>query len=139
MEMNVYGTISMLERGIRERIAEFLKEYGIDPEICRCLEYIGENGGCTASVVARELGQDRASVNRKLAKLGERGYICKRPGRRDSRSNTLYTTAAGKTILEGVRDIIGQWSQDIYASIGEDVFLKLSEAANRKDLSLALH
>lgn len=127
---DVYGTLSALEHGLWKRISAFLKEYGVDPETYRCLEFIQKNGGCTASVTAQELEQDRAAINRRLTRLGERGFICKKPGRQDSRSNLLFTTPAGKAVVAGVQDIIGQWNQEIYTSLGEEVFQKLSHAAN---------
>lgn len=121
MEYDVYGAISILERGLKERITDFLREYGIDSEVYRCLEYIRRNGGCTASFVARELEQDRAVINRRLARLGERGFICKKTGRRDSRSNLLYVTPAGKTISEGVGQIIQDWNTEVSHKLNNEV------------------
>lgn len=131
LDADIYGNIMALEVSLQERIRNYLRERGIDTTTYQCLEYIAGHGGCFASEIARNMQEDRAVVNRRLSRLGERGYIRKKTSKQDCRARALSTTPAGRAIVNGVEAIAENWNKEIRSSIGEEDYLAFASVVRK--------
>ena len=93
---------SMMNRPTRD--AALIDAAGVDIEraLFPLLVYIDRRGPLGVGELADLVGRDYTTVSRQVAKLGELGYIRRRPSKKDSRVNQALITDRGKAVTDAL-------------------------------------
>ena len=119
-------------------ITEQLKPYGINYIQVMCLVALYIENGIRQETIVEDIGVDKASVNRAIKHLEEKGYITRERNQDDKRAYNLFLTPKAMAFKEISWDILSNWelmiSEGIDAqekAIAFDVLKKMSLNADK--------
>ena len=119
-------------------ITEQLKPYGINYIQVMCLVALYIENGIRQETIVEDIGVDKASVNRAIKYLEEKGYITRERNQDDKRAYNLFLTPKAMAFKEISWDNLSNWelmiSEGIDAqekAIAFDVLKKMSLNADK--------
>lgn len=107
--LRVYEFVELVASSVRsrrqsERMAR-VAGVPITTASLAALRLVHRHGPIAVADVAQRLGVDQSTASRQLRPLGEHGLITRSADARDRRVARLSSTAAGRALLERVRDV----------------------------------
>jgi DNA-binding MarR family transcriptional regulator len=95
-------TLMRVYTRLERRLARTLQEFGLTPPHLEVLINLGSAEGITQQDLAERLLVTKGNVCAILDKVGESGWVERRPDPVDRRANRLYLTAEGRRLLAKV-------------------------------------
>ena len=111
--------------------ADWMSSYEITPGQLGTLGLIQANPGVTQTVLGEALGVKRASVVPLLDRLERRGLLVRKTLSRDRRSNALYLTPGGESLLRELQPQLAEHEREIACELSAEEVRQLQSALRR--------
>jgi DNA-binding MarR family transcriptional regulator len=112
---------------VRQRMLARLHERGFDdleaPHL-NVFQYPGP-GDARPSELAARLGMSKQALNYLLGELERLGYVERRRDRHDMRSKRIVLTRRGSSVIETMREAVGEMERDWAQQLGPERFDQL--------------
>jgi MarR family transcriptional regulator, lower aerobic nicotinate degradation pathway regulator len=112
------------------------KTFGSAPRYFGLLQLIEANPGLPQARLAEEIHLVRSSLVPILDKLQVEGLVERRASPADRRSNAVWLTARGKTILARLRPVVAEHEKRLTEGFSEDQKTELLELLHKVDANL---
>ncbi len=117
----LYDALSELLRIYTFRDRDRICCFDVSVSQCYALEGIVRHGGPTLNELAAELYLDKSTASRVVDGLERKGYAVRMPHPEDRRAVRLEATAAGRDLLDRIRDSILAEEKEILAGFDPEV------------------
>jgi DNA-binding MarR family transcriptional regulator len=92
--------------------------------------------GISVSEAAEALGYSHAAISQMSTTMERKGLLAGSPDERDRRRTLLHLTEEGRSTIEALRpiwDAVGECTNDLIASTGDDFLLAIAEIEEQLD------
>ena len=86
---------------------------------------LGDNPGCSQTMLAEKMNISTAAVTTTLKKLEKGGYIVREINSEDNRTNQLQITEKGQKVIEQSKQLFDELECDMYAGFSEEELNRL--------------
>ena len=97
---------------------------------------LSQRDGISVSEAADALGYSHAAISQMAATMERKGLLTGSPDERDRRRTLLHLTDEGRATIEALRPIwnaVGECTNDLIASTGDDFLLAVAEIEEQLD------
>lgn len=102
--------------------------YSSQHQMLMCL---GDNPGCSQTMLAEKLHISTAAVTTTLKKLEKGGYISRETDSADNRTNQLQVTEKGRKVIEHSKQLFYELECDMYAGFSPEELQHLQKYYER--------
>lgn len=128
-EFCVAGRIRKLSRALTALYDEALRDHGIGANQLTILAMAEALGGVTPGELRRYLLMDGSTVSRNVARMCDRGWLCRR-ATEDGRSHRIVGTAGGRELLERALPAWREAQRQARELLGDEGFETIVRLAN---------
>ena len=125
--------IARLTQKMEQRLNNELGKYGLTLSQFEVLYFLNASEGMTQRELAAQLLVTKGNVCGLLNRLTENKFVVRREHPEDKRSNTLYLTAAGKSVFEQTLPLHDQSVKTVMTALSEKEQSLLSNLLTRID------
>lgn len=146
-----HAKITKIAREVGRFVVKQLRQDGVGPSEFDVIHAVRKHDGISQAEICELLGRDKGAVARQVKSLCQRGYIIRRPSRRDGRAYELFPTPKAEELKKDKRALesayysyllegLSEEEATAFAELLDKVYLRSKEESKRDfaDLKAAI-